>query len=111
MLPVTVTLSGSLLEHRLQRGRLAVVGVRPARVAVASMSPQLPRAQSWATAMRRGVGGDLQPGPLGVERADVDGDGGEAEHRHEQQREEHRGGAALAGEPAPRNGSISRCIA
>jgi hypothetical protein len=47
-----------------------------------------------------GIGADLQPGAFGVERADVDGEGGEAEHGHEQQREDHRGGATLAVEPA-----------
>src|SRR4051812_38718224 len=51
VLPVTLTLSGALLSC----GWSVVASPSLARtiaVAVASMSPQLPRAQSWATAMR-----------------------------------------------------------
>ena len=100
MPPVTVTLSGSLLST----GCAAVPSVSLAvdeglgggqHVAAVAAGAVLGHRDG------RGVGPDLQAGALGVERADVDGDGREAEHRDEQEGEDHRGGAALAVEPAP----------
>jgi hypothetical protein len=87
-------------EHRRGGGGVAEVGVHQ-RLRGGPHVAAGPAGAVAGDGEGRGVGGRLQPGLLRVQGADVDGDRGEPEDRHHQQRQEHRGAAALAGEPAP----------
>ncbi len=106
LLPVTVT---AMLLAQLGRGGVGRADVardqlRGGRLHVAAVAQGAVAGDGEGC----GVGRGLQPGALGVERADVDRDRGEAQERDEQKRDDDGGGAALARQPASRTRRRSR---